>query len=101
MLSNIKYQISSKVEEHNEYNVDTFLTNVTSIHQPIHSKTTRVNNTNQKRNFIPKEDWLRIPEDIRARLDNNKSRNCSANNQRTVQNVQTKEHHIIDIDAFT
>jgi hypothetical protein len=69
------------------FTVNTYLTNVTNSRlQPIQSRKTKFHSTNQQ-NFIPKEDWMRIPEDLREKL---KSQNRNSNNyrsSRTIQNV--------------
>jgi hypothetical protein len=99
-VHDIDYQSSYDVEENIKYNVDTYLDYVTSIHQPIQIRNTRVKNSNMnhKRNFIPKSDWLQIPEDIYAKLVKNKSVNQSKNNHCTVQNTNIDDHLIIDTD---
>jgi hypothetical protein len=60
-------------------NVDTYLANVTSLQQPIKLRTLKIHNVNQCCNFLPKEDWLRIPEDVRAKLVNNKETQTTEN----------------------
>jgi hypothetical protein len=66
-------QVQDEYDDDNvPYNVDTYeyLANVTSQRAPIQSRKGSIHQSerNSQRNFIPREDWLRIPEDVRKLL---------------------------------
>jgi hypothetical protein len=69
-----EFDISNIQSDNNDedYNVDTLLINVIDCKPPIQTQKHRINESQviPKRNFIPKEDWLRIPEDVRRKLVN-------------------------------
>jgi hypothetical protein len=69
------------------FTVNTYLANVTKSRlQPIQSRKSKVHNTNQ-RNFIPKEDWMRIPEDVREKLTNQNRNSNNHRSSRAIHNV--------------
>jgi hypothetical protein len=54
------YSYDSDDDADPPFNVNTYIANVNTPRPPIQSQKSIVHSTNQH-NFIPKEDWLRIP----------------------------------------
>jgi hypothetical protein len=62
------YSYDSDDDTEPPFTVNTFIANVNALRPPpVPARVSNIHNTNQ-RNFITREDWLRIPEDVRAKL---------------------------------
>jgi hypothetical protein len=82
---------------------DTYLSNVTSQSPPLQLRRTRVNQSENtpRRNFIPKEAWMRIPEDVRKLLSsgqNNHRQDCSRQdvNNANIGMLNDEENIVVD-----
>jgi hypothetical protein len=97
LYTDINYDKESDDDEKEEYNVDTYFANLTSLQQPIKSRNSKVQNVNRC-NFLAKEDWLQIPEHIRAKLVNNKGNSTNGKNtsNRTIHNTNVNELELYD-----
>lgn len=71
-------------DDEDNYNMDTYLTNVTrrtpiqARKQKLHQTSSNTSNSTE-RNFIPRDDWNRIPKDVQAMLTAGKKNNADLN----------------------
>ena len=72
--------------QQDSYNVDTYLANVTARKTPYQGRNQRMNQTtsNYERNFIPRDDWNRIPKDVQALLTAGKKNQHDSQDSRKV-----------------
>ena len=77
---------NNNLEDEDVFDVDTYLTNVTARKTPVQGRHQRINQTsaNYERNFIPREDWNRIPKDVQALLTAGKKNNHDSNDARKI-----------------
>jgi Reverse transcriptase (RNA-dependent DNA polymerase) len=87
------------LDDEDEYDLSNILVNVNKRHQPIKGRKQRVNSTNQEKQYqstwLPKEDWLRIPADIRTKIIEMRT----AGNREQLSKTKTNKHQISADDS--
>jgi hypothetical protein len=95
-------------DDEEEFHIDTYLSNVVARQQPIQIQRHKINTTastsTPQRNFIPNEDWLRIPEDVRKKLTSSNEKSNTNTSVSTVnfdiEDLQDNEKETTDLVPY-